>query len=120
MPAYMKWHHDARMQCGHHSSDTSSLSVVVQGVMTENIRPTMDKNTEARMAALIEKCWDVDPENRPDFKQCTTSTRRVLLVLVLLVLVLLVLGAFGTTVTPRPVTHFCNDESGPPPELVEA
>eukprot|EP00961_Rhodomonas_salina_P189476 2556393-Rhodomonas_salina.1 len=38
--------------------------------MTENIRPTMDKNTEARMAALIEKCWDVDPENRPDFKQC--------------------------------------------------
>ncbi|RZS16596.1 hypothetical protein BHM03_00048619 [Ensete ventricosum] len=33
------------------------------------LRPTIPKNTHSKLAELLEKCWQQDPANRPDFSE---------------------------------------------------
>jgi Protein tyrosine and serine/threonine kinase len=35
----------------------------------QGLRPTISKEINAKLAALIEKCWQQDPSLRPDFSQ---------------------------------------------------
>ncbi|KAJ4715928.1 putative Protein kinase [Melia azedarach] len=37
------------------------------GVVQKGLRPTMPKNTQPKLADLLERCWQQDPALRPDF-----------------------------------------------------
>jgi len=39
------------------------------GVVQKGLRPTMPKNANPKLAALIERCWKQDPTERPDFSE---------------------------------------------------
>nr|XP_018685589.1 PREDICTED: serine/threonine-protein kinase STY46-like [Musa acuminata subsp. malaccensis] len=39
------------------------------GVVQKGLRPTIPKNTHSKLAELLEKCWQQDPANRPDFSE---------------------------------------------------
>ncbi|KAF3324916.1 serine/threonine-protein kinase HT1-like isoform X1 [Carex littledalei] len=39
------------------------------GVVQKGLRPTMPKNANPKLAALIERCWQQDPTERPDFSE---------------------------------------------------
>lgn len=37
--------------------------------MFQGLRPTIPKNTQPKLADLLEKCWKKDPTLRPDFTE---------------------------------------------------
>ncbi|WOK94658.1 serine/threonine-protein kinase STY46 [Canna indica] len=39
------------------------------GVVQKGLRPTIPKNTHPKITELLEKCWQQDPANRPDFSE---------------------------------------------------
>ncbi|XP_034897845.1 serine/threonine-protein kinase STY46 isoform X1 [Populus alba] len=39
------------------------------GVVQKGLRPTIPKNTQPKLAELLEKCWQQDPALRPDFSE---------------------------------------------------
>ncbi|KAG6778019.1 hypothetical protein POTOM_017863 [Populus tomentosa] len=39
------------------------------GVVQKGLRPTVPKNTQPKLAELLEKCWQQDPALRPDFSE---------------------------------------------------
>ncbi|KAK9070856.1 hypothetical protein SSX86_009424 [Deinandra increscens subsp. villosa] len=39
------------------------------GVVQKGLRPTIPKNTQPKLAELLEKCWQQDPSLRPDFTE---------------------------------------------------
>lgn len=39
------------------------------GVVQQGLRPTIPKNTHPKLAELLEKCWQQDPTERPDFSE---------------------------------------------------
>lgn len=39
------------------------------GVVQQGLRPTIPKNTHPKLAELLEKCWQQEPTERPDFSE---------------------------------------------------
>ncbi|KAE8715905.1 putative ROTUNDIFOLIA like 6 [Hibiscus syriacus] len=39
------------------------------GVVQKNLRPTIPKNTHPRLGELLERCWQQDPTQRPNFSK---------------------------------------------------
>ncbi|KAG8497647.1 hypothetical protein CXB51_008852 [Gossypium anomalum] len=39
------------------------------GVVQKSLRPTIPKNTHPRLGELLERCWQQDPTQRPDFSE---------------------------------------------------
>ncbi|XP_055803187.1 serine/threonine-protein kinase STY17-like [Solanum dulcamara] len=39
------------------------------GVVQQGLRPTIPKSTHPKLAELLEKCWQQDPTQRPDFSE---------------------------------------------------
>ncbi|XP_039012343.1 serine/threonine-protein kinase STY17-like isoform X2 [Hibiscus syriacus] len=39
------------------------------GVVQKNLRPTIPKNTHPRLGELLERCWQQDPTQRPNFSE---------------------------------------------------
>ncbi|XVF62251.1 hypothetical protein PTKIN_Ptkin08bG0202400 [Pterospermum kingtungense] len=39
------------------------------GVVQKNLRPTIPKNTHPRLGELLERCWQQDPNQRPNFSE---------------------------------------------------
>ncbi|XP_070051382.1 serine/threonine-protein kinase STY17 isoform X1 [Nicotiana tabacum] len=39
------------------------------GVVQQGLRPTIPKDTHPKLAELLEKCWQQDPTQRPDFSE---------------------------------------------------
>uniref|UniRef100_A0A7N0T0N7 non-specific serine/threonine protein kinase n=1 Tax=Kalanchoe fedtschenkoi TaxID=63787 RepID=A0A7N0T0N7_KALFE len=39
------------------------------GVVQKGLRPTIPKNTHPKLAELLERCWQQEPEMRPDFPE---------------------------------------------------
>jgi len=39
------------------------------GVVQKGLRPTIPKHTHPKLAELLEKCWQQDPAQRPDFSE---------------------------------------------------
>ncbi|KAL8150252.1 hypothetical protein V2J09_020060 [Rumex salicifolius] len=39
------------------------------GVVQKNLRPTIPKGTQPKLASLLERCWQKDPTVRPDFSE---------------------------------------------------
>ncbi|XP_062224286.1 serine/threonine-protein kinase STY46-like [Phragmites australis] len=47
------------------------------GVVQKGIRPTIPKDTNAKLAELLQKCWHRDPAERPDFSQILEILQRL-------------------------------------------
>ncbi|KAJ3692837.1 hypothetical protein LUZ60_011932 [Juncus effusus] len=47
------------------------------GVVQKGLRPTIPKNSNAKLAALIERCWQQDPTNRPDFSEILENLQHI-------------------------------------------
>jgi serine/threonine protein kinase len=44
---------------------------IISAVVHENVRPELDKSIPEELANLMERCWHVDPDQRPDFDEVT-------------------------------------------------
>ncbi|KAL6655135.1 hypothetical protein ACP70R_005961 [Stipagrostis hirtigluma subsp. patula] len=47
------------------------------GVVQKGLRPTIPKNTHAKLAELLQKCWQQDPAQRPDFSEILETLQRI-------------------------------------------
>lgn len=47
------------------------------GVVQKGLRPTIPKNTNPRLAELLERCWQQDPSQRPDFFEIIEILQRI-------------------------------------------
>ncbi|KAB2088103.1 hypothetical protein ES319_A04G151700v1 [Gossypium barbadense] len=47
------------------------------GVVQKGLRPTIPKNTNPRLAELLERCWQLDPTLRPDFSEIIDILRQI-------------------------------------------
>ncbi|GJM99418.1 hypothetical protein PR202_ga16513 [Eleusine coracana subsp. coracana] len=47
------------------------------GVVQKGLRPTIPKHTHAKLAELLQKCWQQEPAERPDFSEILESLQRI-------------------------------------------
>ncbi|KAL5788926.1 hypothetical protein ACOSP7_005875 [Xanthoceras sorbifolium] len=47
------------------------------GVVQKGLRPTIPKNTNPKLAELLERCWQQDPARRPDFSEITEILQQI-------------------------------------------
>ncbi|XP_020271702.1 serine/threonine-protein kinase STY46-like [Asparagus officinalis] len=47
------------------------------GVVQKGLRPTIPKHTHPKLAELLEKCWQQDPAERPDFSEILQILRLI-------------------------------------------
>ncbi|GJN34510.1 hypothetical protein PR202_gb23175 [Eleusine coracana subsp. coracana] len=47
------------------------------GVVQKGLRPTIPKHTHTKLAELLQKCWQQDPAERPDFSEILESLQRI-------------------------------------------
>ncbi|KAF3440364.1 hypothetical protein FNV43_RR18648 [Rhamnella rubrinervis] len=47
------------------------------GVVQKGLRPTIPKNTNPRVAELLNKCWQQDPTQRPNFSEITEILQHI-------------------------------------------
>ncbi|XP_073011432.1 serine/threonine-protein kinase STY46-like [Typha latifolia] len=47
------------------------------GVVQKGLRPTIPNNTRPKIANLLEKCWQQDPNERPDFSEILETLQRI-------------------------------------------
>ncbi|XP_062193928.1 serine/threonine-protein kinase STY46-like isoform X1 [Phragmites australis] len=47
------------------------------GVVQKGLRPTIPKNIHAKLAELLQKCWQQDPAQRPDFSEILETLQRI-------------------------------------------
>ncbi|KAI4375811.1 hypothetical protein MLD38_013637 [Melastoma candidum] len=47
------------------------------GVVQKCLRPTIPKNTHPKLVELLERCWQQDPELRPDFSEIITVLQQI-------------------------------------------
>lgn len=47
------------------------------GVVQQGLRPTIPKSTHPKLAELLEKCWQQDPTQRPDFSEILDSLKQL-------------------------------------------
>ncbi|KAL8234380.1 hypothetical protein R6Q59_020480 [Mikania micrantha] len=47
------------------------------GVVQKGLRPTIPKNTPPKLAELLEKCWQQDPNLRPDFTEIIEILKQI-------------------------------------------
>lgn len=47
------------------------------GVVQKGLRPTIPKHTHARLSELLQKCWQQDPAQRPDFSEILETLQRI-------------------------------------------
>ncbi|XP_040946925.1 serine/threonine-protein kinase STY46 isoform X4 [Gossypium hirsutum] len=47
------------------------------GVVQKGLRPTIPKNTNPKLAELLERCWQLDPTLRPDFSEIIDILRQI-------------------------------------------
>ncbi|XP_037497765.1 serine/threonine-protein kinase STY46 isoform X2 [Jatropha curcas] len=48
------------------------------GVVQKGLRPTIPKNTNSKLAELLERCWQQDPALRPDFAEIIEILRQIM------------------------------------------
>jgi hypothetical protein len=41
------------------------------------LRPTIPKNAHAKLAELLQKCWQQDPAQRPDFSKILGTLQKI-------------------------------------------
>ncbi|TVU10236.1 hypothetical protein EJB05_43750 [Eragrostis curvula] len=47
------------------------------GVVQKGLRPTIPKHAHAKLAELLQKCWQQDPAERPDFSEILEILQRI-------------------------------------------
>ncbi|WCJ39939.1 ACT-like protein tyrosine kinase family protein [Euphorbia peplus] len=47
------------------------------GVVQKGLRPTISKNINPKIGELLEKCWQQDPAQRPDFSEIITILQQI-------------------------------------------
>ncbi|WVZ65752.1 hypothetical protein U9M48_015067 [Paspalum notatum var. saurae] len=47
------------------------------GVVQKGLRPTIPKHTHAKLSELLQKCWQQDPAQRPDFSEILGTLQRI-------------------------------------------
>nr|AFC37605.1 serine threonine protein kinase [Piper colubrinum] len=47
------------------------------GVVQKGLRPTIPKHTHPKLAELLERCWQQDPNGRPDFAEITEILQHI-------------------------------------------
>ncbi|XP_047049939.1 serine/threonine-protein kinase STY46-like [Lolium rigidum] len=47
------------------------------GVVQKGLRPTIPKNAHAKLAELLQKCWQEDPAQRPDFSEILGTLQKI-------------------------------------------
>ncbi|KAI4367376.1 hypothetical protein MLD38_023119 [Melastoma candidum] len=47
------------------------------GVVQKGLRPTIPKNAHPKLVELLERCWQQDPELRPDFSEIITILQKI-------------------------------------------
>ncbi|KAF7074045.1 hypothetical protein CFC21_078956 [Triticum aestivum] len=47
------------------------------GVVQKGLRPTIPKNAHAKLAELLQKCWQQDPAERPDFSEILEALKKI-------------------------------------------
>ncbi|XP_065865589.1 serine/threonine-protein kinase STY46-like isoform X2 [Euphorbia lathyris] len=47
------------------------------GVVQKNLRPTIPKNINPKLGELLEKCWQQDPSQRPDFSEIISTLQQI-------------------------------------------
>ncbi|KAJ4964984.1 hypothetical protein NE237_016833 [Protea cynaroides] len=47
------------------------------GVVQKGLRPTIPKNTHPKLSELLERCWQQDPNLRPDFSEIIEILQRI-------------------------------------------
>ncbi|KAG8057623.1 hypothetical protein GUJ93_ZPchr0002g24490 [Zizania palustris] len=47
------------------------------GVVQKGLRPTIPKNAHAKLSELLQKCWQQDPAERPDFSEILETLQRI-------------------------------------------
>ncbi|KAM0851650.1 hypothetical protein ACQ4PT_052327 [Festuca glaucescens] len=47
------------------------------GVVQKGLRPTIPKNAHAKLAELLQKCWQQDPAQRPDFSEILETLKKI-------------------------------------------
>ncbi|OEL38889.1 Serine/threonine-protein kinase STY17 [Dichanthelium oligosanthes] len=47
------------------------------GVVQKGLRPTIPKHTHAKLSELLQKCWQQDPAQRPDFSEILETLQRI-------------------------------------------
>lgn len=48
------------------------------GVVQKSLRPTIPKHAHPRLAELLERCWQHDPTQRPNFSEITDILQRMM------------------------------------------
>ncbi|KAF8701056.1 hypothetical protein HU200_033951 [Digitaria exilis] len=47
------------------------------GVVQKGLRPTIPKHAHAKLSELLQKCWQQDPAERPDFSEILETLQRI-------------------------------------------
>ncbi|XP_006660922.2 serine/threonine-protein kinase STY46-like [Oryza brachyantha] len=47
------------------------------GVVQKGLRPTIPKNAHAKLSELLQKCWQQEPAERPDFSEILETLQRI-------------------------------------------
>jgi len=48
---------------------------IAYGVTNNNLRPPIPQNMNKKIASLIQKCWQDDPAQRPDYAEITETLK---------------------------------------------
>jgi hypothetical protein len=54
-----------------------SVFEVMDGITRGNLRPPLDSVRNEEMAALMKRCWDQDPDVRPEFTEIVDILKRI-------------------------------------------
>lgn len=44
---------------------------------SQGLRPTIPKHAHAKLSELLQKCWQQDPAERPDFSEILETLQRI-------------------------------------------
>jgi len=58
-------------------ADLTPLQAAV-GVVQKGLRPTIPSGINPKLTALMQRCWNTDPAERPNFSNITTSLQEIL------------------------------------------
>jgi hypothetical protein len=45
--------------------------------LSQGLRPTIPKHTHSKLGELLQKCWQQDPAERPDFSEILETLQRI-------------------------------------------